>query len=488
MTYIYNMSKSYEKESYHKCLICHDEFKNGKRFSNHLKKDHDLKSLEYTTKYLYNEIIPNCLECHKETRYTSFTFKKYCIDHSHIAESIAGKIGGKIKETWNKGKTAEEDPRIAALANTLKGECNPFYGKQHSIEVIDRISSIKRLSYENLIKKINECAPNITLLSEYSEYKKVSTELRIKCNFCSTEDNASLFNLNRCWSCKKCHPSGSKAQVEILDYVKSLGFDVESSTRKIISPLEIDIWIPEKNIGIEYYGLYWHSGGKSDVFNKGKHREKFKSCEEKNIKLIQIFSDEWREKKDIVKSIIRNALGKNELKIHGRKCEVKRIEQSISKEFLKSSHISGSTRAQVHFGLYNSGYGLVGVVSGRVPIQKKWGKVFEVARMAFLKNTNVVGGASKLLKQLEIYAKDNGYEGVLTYADLRFGIGSVYQKSGYGLKGETSTNYWYTEGLNRYDRFMYRAKEGKSEVEVAIENKVRPIWGAGNKVYVKYIF
>ena len=111
------MGKSYEKESYHKCLICHDEFKNGKRFSNHLKKDHDLKSLEYTIKYLYNGIIPNCLECHKETRYTSFIFKKYCIDHSHIAESMAGKIGGKIKETWNKGKTAKEDPRIAALAN-----------------------------------------------------------------------------------------------------------------------------------------------------------------------------------------------------------------------------------------------------------------------------------------------------------------------------------------------------------------------------------
>ncbi len=480
------MGKSYEKESYHKCLICHDEFKNGKRFSNHLKKDHDLKSLEYTIKYLYNGIIPNCLECHKETRYTSFTFKKYCIDHSHIAESMAGKIGGKIKETWNKGKTAEEDPRIAALANTLKGEGNPFYGKQHSIETIDRISSIKRLSYENLIEKINECAPNITLLSEYSEYKKVSTELRIKCNFCSTEDNVSLFNLNRCWSCKKCHPNGSKAQVEILDYVKSLGFDAESSTRKIISPLEIDIWIAEKNIGIEYHGLYWHSGGKSDVFNKGKHREKFKSCEEKNIKLIQIFSDEWREKKDIVKSIIRNALGKNELKIHGRKCEVKRIEQGISKEFLVSSHISGSTRAQVHFGLYHPEHGLVGVITGRVPIQKKWGKVFEVARMAFLKNTSVVGGASKLLKQLELYAKENGYEGVLTYADLRFGDGGVYQKSGYELKGETSTNYWYTEGLNRYNRFMYRAKEGKSETEVALENKVRPVWGAGNKIYLKH--
>jgi len=482
------MSKSYEKESYHKCLICDDEFKNGKRFSNHLKKDHDLKSLEYTIKYLYDGNLPNCLECNKETRYTTFTFKKYCMNHSHIAESIAGKIGGKIKETWNKGKTAKEDPRIADLANTLKGEGNPFYGKKHNKNSIEIISSIKRLSYLQLITKIKEYSLSILLISEYSEYKNKNSLLRIKCNICETEDSVSLFNLSRCWSCKKCHPNGSKTQVEILDYVKSLGFDAESSTRKIISPLEIDIWIPEKNIGIEYHGLYWHSGGKSDVFNKGKHREKFKSCEEKNIKLIQVFSDEWREKKDIVKSIIRNALGKNELKIHGRKCEVKRIEQSISKEFLQSTHISGSTRAQVHFGLYNPEHGLVGVVTGRVPIQKKWGKVFEVARMAFLKNTSVIGGASKLLKQLELYAKDNGYEGILTYADLRFGTGGVYQKCGYELKGETSTNYWYTEGLKRYDRFLYRAQNGKSEVDVALENKVRPIWGAGNKVYVKYIF
>lgn len=370
-------------------MICkRADFKTSSSLSTHLQRTHKIKTNDYTIQYILG-CEPKCHICNNVPRYNNFKFLKYCKEHSHIAEAEAGKIGGKIKKSWNKGLTANDNIKIA-------------------------ISAIKR------IKK-----------------------------------NRSL----------------DQPTFEIFEYVKSLGFN-----NMIINNNDILI----NNITIKFVDILHYN------LIKNESRNLFKSCEEKNIKLIQIFSDEWREKKDIVKSIIRNALGKNELKIHGRKCEVKRIEQSISKEFLKSSHISGSTRAQVHFGLYNPEYGLVGVVSGRVPIQKKWGKVFEVARMAFLKNTSVVGGASKLLKQLEIYAKENGYEGVLTYADLRFGDGGVYQKSGYELKGETSTNYWYTEGLNRYDRFMYRAKEGKSEAEVALENKVRPVWGAGNKVYLKH--
>ena len=58
-----------------KCQICGFEGE-GKVFSNHLKKEHNLKSKDYTLKYLYNN--NSCLNCGKETRYVAFTFKKYC--------------------------------------------------------------------------------------------------------------------------------------------------------------------------------------------------------------------------------------------------------------------------------------------------------------------------------------------------------------------------------------------------------------------------
>ena len=67
---------------------------------------------------------------------------------------------------------------------------------------------------------------------------------------------------------------------------------------------------------------------------------------------------------------------------------------------------------------------------------------------------------------------------------LRFGLGTVYEKCGMQLIGETGTNYWYSNGIIREDRFKYRAQPGKSELQVAIENNVRPVYGAGHRIWL----
>ena len=65
--------------------------------------------------------------------------------------------------------------------------------------------------------------------------------------------------------------------------------------RNIIAPLEIDIFIPSKNIAIEYDGLYWHSSNKFSgrTIEKKYHLNKTEQCLKKGIKLIHIFENEW---------------------------------------------------------------------------------------------------------------------------------------------------------------------------------------------------
>jgi hypothetical protein len=82
------------------------------------------------------------------------------------------------------------------------------------------------------------------------------------------------------------------------------------------------------------------------------------------------------------------------------------------------------------------------------------------------------------------WSLQNGYEGVLSYAELRYGEGGVYEKCGFSLVGESTSNYWYTDGVSRFDRFAYRAQPGKTEKEVAEAANVKAVWGAGNKIYV----
>ena len=71
----------------------------------------------------------------------------------------------------------------------------------------------------------------------------------------------------------------------------------------------MDIYIPSKNIAIEYYGIYWHS---ELYVDKDYHLNKTELCNDKGVKLIHIFEDEWVNKQDIVKSRLKNLFGLTE--------------------------------------------------------------------------------------------------------------------------------------------------------------------------------
>jgi hypothetical protein len=220
------------------------------------------------------------------------------------------------------------------------------------------------------------------------------------------------------------------------------------------------------------------------VFEKNKHKKKYEACVTAGIKLIQFFSDEWLKKREICESIIKNSLGRNELKLNARDCEVVQIDTPTAQKFLNETHIAGYTRSKHKFGLVHKKLGLVGIATTRMPIQKKWGKLLELSRMSFKSGVTVRGGASKLLDAVKKQSKLDGHEGVLSYADLRFGSGGVYEKCGFKFMGSSNVNYWYTDGHQRFDRFMYRAQPGKPEKEVAAEAGVRTVWGAGNSIFV----
>lgn len=457
-----------------------------KKLSEHVKKIHKLSPQDYYIKYICNNLRPSCLICGGETRYVSLSegFKKYCAADASQAAVLSGRIGGKIKHQWNRGKTKHDDARLLQQSIKMSGEGNPFYGKRHNTETIRKNADAHRLKFVDVISRLSIDVPSVSILSDWKSYESQNSLLKILCKRCSLQDEVSFFNLMRCWRCKSCNPVGSRQQLEISAFVKSLGFEVEDSTRSVIPPLEIDVWVPSKKIAIEYHGLYWHSGGRESTFEKNRHRKKYEICASAGIKLIQIFSDEWIEKKEICQSIIQNALGLNQTKLNARDCVVKEISTKEAQEFLDKTHISGYTRCKHKFGLFHCEFGLVGIATTRTPIQGRWGNLSELARMSFLQGVTVRGGASKLLEKVKKQALIDGFEGVLSYADLRFGTGSVYEKCGLACVGESQINYWYTDGHKRIDRFAFKAQPGKSEKQVTEEAGVRAVWGSGNKIFV----
>lgn len=104
--------------------------------------------------------------------------------------------------------------------------------------------------------------------------------------------------------CPKCLHIISKPETELHNFIKSLGFEVETNNRKILNRKEIDIYIPSLNKAIEFNGLYWHYSDKH--FKPGKHALKSNLCREKGIKLLHIREDLWlRDKEKIKETIIK---------------------------------------------------------------------------------------------------------------------------------------------------------------------------------------
>ena len=430
--------------------------------------------MDYTIEMLYNGVQPACAECQMETRYVSWSFKKYCKDHSHVAEREGGKKGGK-SEAWNKGKTKETDSRLLLQSRNMSGKGNHFHGKQHSAETIEKISATKRISQE-----VYESSPWFLIVTSYADYKNKWHYVDVKCRECGQDATRTLQSILRGSRCSKCYPiTSSHAEREIANFVEELGFIVNRNSRDVITPKELDVFVPEKKLAIEYHGLYWHKD------DDKSSREKFTLCKDLDVRLLQIFSDEWQSRNEICKSIIRNALGITKYRVYARKLQVKRIEVAVANKHLDQWHIDGSVRASHAIGLVDDNEEIISIMTLRRPFHKKYENMLEVARFASKLDTIVVGGLSRITKHAMKLCLELDKTGLLSYVDLRLGIGNGYIKSGFREVGDVKKNYWYTDCRERYPRFMFRAKNGASENSVALQSGKHKIYGAGNLVLIR---
>lgn len=97
----------------------------------------------------------------------------------------------------------------------------------------------------------------------------------------------------------------SGLELKLRQWLETLNIKMEFNTKNLIPPYEIDIYLPDFNLAIEFNGFYWHS----DKFvNKDYYFNKTIKCKNKGIELIHIFENDWINNEDIIKSIILKKL------------------------------------------------------------------------------------------------------------------------------------------------------------------------------------
>lgn len=209
--------------------------------------------------------------------------------------------------------------------------------------------------------------------------------------------------------------------------------------------------------------------------DKQYHLNKTNLCNEKGYRLIQIFEDEWINKRNIVENRLKYILGFSDRKIYARKCTIREIEVKDARKFCENYHIQGYGNSKIKLGLFY-GNELVSVMTfsrpniskGKNKNKDKW----ELNR--FCSSCSVIGGFSKLLKYFKHHYEWNE---IFSYVDIRWNTGKAYEKVGFSFDSYTKPNYWYCRYIKnepvRYHRFNFRRNllEGKgTEKEIMLKN------------------
>lgn len=347
-----------------------------------------------------------------------------------------------------------------------------------------RGKSGKLIDVEYIRKRLLEI--DYELINDSYSIKRKALKARcLKCNNIR-QNRFDLFFKQRC---PICSINGvSLTEIEIKEWVESLGFNTEKYRFKgKTKGKEIDIYISKLNLGIEYCGLYWHD--ERHKKNNKYHYNKMKQANDSNIRLITIFEDEWLNRKNQVKNFIKGVLNICNYKIFARKCCVKEIDKKTAHIFLNENHIQGKTCIKITFGLYYNDE-LVGVITGNKHHRQNINS-FVFNRLVFKDGYKIIGGASKLLKRLINYAKDNGYKNIISWSDNRWSEGNVYKKIGFKLDAELKPDYSYVVGNKRESKQSNKKKDlirkgaigtmNNTEKELANSLGCYRIWDCGKK-------
>jgi hypothetical protein len=217
--------------------------------------------------------------------------------------------------------------------------------------------------------------------------------------------------------------------------------------------MEIDIYLPQLNLGFEFNGVWWHS---DQYKEKNFHLNKTKFFREKDIQLVHIWEDDWDMKSDIIKSQISNWLGLSN-RIWDRNCHVKEVNASDSIEFLNKNHIQGGIGSNLKLGLYYKNE-LISLMTfdnleGRSRMTPgNW----NINRFCNKLGTTVVGGASKIFKY---FIKNYPVKRVISYSDRDWSTGGLYEKLNFTKVSESKVDYKYVVGGKRTHKSNFKGIE-----------------------------
>lgn len=279
------------------------------------------------------------------------------------------------------------------------------------------------------------------LMTQHHAYNRTLSEIANMLDVDLTTVSKYFDNLN----ITKLRFPVSVGERQIGQFLTDCDVEFISNDKSIISPYELDIYIPSHKIAIEYCGLYWHSDAHERI-TPSYHANKLKLCKQQGIRLLTIFEDEWEQNQEIVKRKLQSILNKNKQQsVYARNCIVIKIDKHTKQQFLNANHIQGDGPGSITYGLLHKDQ-LVAVMTFIKQID-----YYVLNRYAT--STHVPGGFSKLLK---FFKQNNDWSSIISFADLRWSEGNMYLKNGFTLDKIIPPDYYWIVNNQRQHKFNWR--------------------------------
>lgn len=295
------------------------------------------------------------------------------------------------------------------------------------------------------------------------EYVNSQQDIEVTCTkhneVCKTKPNWLLNGAN---PCPKCNHMKSSQEQAIADYLK-IFTAVDQRNRSILKPKELDIYLPEKDLAIEYSGMFWHSHGteEEERKNKNNHYNKYVNCANKGIRLITVYESEWLERPYAIKRLLRNAIGKSKGKLMARKCELKKVEHKAAVSFYEKYHPQGGAGNGEHYGLYWNNK-LVACMRFTYGINDRGASANRVWTLSrYATRVTISGGASKLFKA---FVDEHAPSEIKSFSDNRYFSGAMYTQLGFDLEENSRPDYqvWSPKaGLKSKSQYQRRCVQAR---------------------------
>lgn len=270
------------------------------------------------------------------------------------------------------------------------------------------------------------------------------TWLRNQLNTCSQSEVAEILECSQTAVSDAAKRHGiiasikkSRPQRMMESWLTEIGVEFEANNRNVISPHELDIYIPAAKLAIEVNGEWWHCDAHERI-TPTYHQAKTQKCNELGISLYHIWTREVLDPVlfKIIQDKILTKLSQAAHRVYARKCSVEPCTAKAARLFYSRVHIQQDrTIGSINYGLLHDGT-MVGCISFSTT---KTG--LYLVRFAVAANTIVPGGFSKLLSRA---IRDHSPATIDTYANGRFfNPSNVYEVNGFQNLGWTVPGYEY---------------------------------------------